>query len=161
LTSSIENVLSSTVFTDVISHRDFLDSFASSPGITGVCCEGLLRQQQVALSKPSSSCKIFSNGFCWLLANGRVHAESCLVQHMGQTAFSKNLSLPFVDDPFDSDFFETVICSALGSLHHDVVSPCKAACQRAVQLAIFDFADSDVLSVIENQTLFGKTSLLH
>ena len=318
LTSCVRTILTSTIYTDMISPRVFLHSFASSPGVKGMCCEGLLHQQQVALSKKSSSHKVFSNGFCRLLTNVRVHAKSCIVQQMGQTASSKNSSLPFVDDPFDSDSlcaamiadaagmrsaaiqllepldasasvryidprwarwnglcgisdaislicgtdsstdeffyqfsenwscslaqfdshcisnsspsptsvlgivnslhhlgghfaanhilasidklsdptiqrqidsvyhknalrcdflqtpefknrntaplfgietyhcFETIICTALGSLHQNLVSQCKAACQRAVQLTISDFADSDVFSVIENQTSLAK-----
>jgi hypothetical protein len=52
--------------------------------------------------------------------------------------------------------FETIMCTALGLLHQNRVAECKSACERAMQLVISNFADMDVLSVIENQASLAK-----
>ena len=39
--------------------------------------------------------------------------------------------------------YETIMCTALGLLHQNLMIECKSACERAVQLVISEFADAD------------------
>jgi hypothetical protein len=93
-------IMTSSIYVEMISPRVFVHSFASNPHIKAICCEGLLRQQQIVLNYPSQH-KINNKSLCQLMTNVRVHAKCCLVQQMGSS--SNNVSLPFVGDPFDSD----------------------------------------------------------
>jgi hypothetical protein len=102
LSSCCRTVSTSTIYTDLISPRVFLHSFASSSLTKELCCEQLLHQQQIALQN-SSNHKFRNKGLCRLMTNVRVHAKSCIVQQMGSPGASTRPSLPFNGDPFDSD----------------------------------------------------------
>ena len=113
LKSCYRTILTSSIYVDMISPRIFLHFFESNSRVKIVCSEGLLRQQQVALADPSNH-KINNKGLCRLMTNVRVHAKSCLVQRMGLSLSS--LSLPFVDDPFDSDPLSAAIIADMAGM---------------------------------------------
>jgi len=115
LTSCFRTISISALYTDLIAPRVFLHSLASSPLAKSVCCEGFLRQQQVALSN-SSDHKTNHRGLCRLMTNVRVHARSCIVQRMGLPVSSKGSSLPFDDDPFGSDPLSAAMIADLAGM---------------------------------------------
>jgi hypothetical protein len=112
--SCFRTTLVSSIYTDLVSPRVFLHSFASSPLVKVTCCEGLLQQQQVALANASSH-KLNHKGLCRLMTNIRVHARSCTVQQLGLPG-SKRVLLPFADDPFNSDPLSAAIIADMAGM---------------------------------------------